>query len=340
VTAAAARVTLPRMAWSELIAMSVAAGGPIDVRRAAPACGLTARAVRDRARREAWWRPFRHIVAAPGTAIDGTAWAGAAALHARGHSGDPARDVAAITRNSALAVLGIQRSYPTRAEVTIRSERVLAPHPRLLVVRSSLLTPADVRQVDGGPAVVVGPALLRDLAAVRDRAGLRRAAIDLAHAGYVDLDSLPAFLAAHPTFPGRPVLRQVAADLLGAGRTDSPFELEVRERLADDGIPLDRGQVPLPGPERLHLDLGILAIRFGIELHGFGYHADRQDLDRDAARANAVALLDDGWKVLHATWSVLSEGWDAFSAQVRQAITSQAQRHLGASWPTAAHLRG
>ncbi len=326
------------MSWAQLIAMSVAAGGPIDVRRAAPACGLTPRAVRDRARREGWWRPFRDIVAGPGAAQDGAAWARAAALHGQGRRGDPATDIAAVTRDTALAVMDVQRSFPTRVQLAIHADRALAPHPRLAVVRSALLTPEDVRGVNG-IATVAGPALLRDLAAVRDRDALRRAAIDLAHAGHVDLDQLPTFLTAHPTFPGRGILRQVAADLLGAGRTDSPFEFEVRQRLASDGIQLDRGQVPLPGPHRRHLDLGIVVIRFGIELHGFGFHAQRRDLERDAARANAVALLDDGWTVLHATWSVLSEGWQAFVAQVRQAITTQSQRYLGTDWPAATHLR-
>jgi hypothetical protein len=327
------------MGWAQLIAMSVAAGGPIDVRRAAPTCDLTPRAVRDRARREDWWRPFRHIVAVPGTQRDGRAWARAVALHAAGQTDRPSLDLAAITRSSALAVLGIHRSFPSRVDVAIRAERVLAPHPRLLVVRSSWLTPDDVREIDGVP-VVVGPALLRDLATVRDRNGLRSAAIDLAHAGFLDLRAVPGFLHEHPSFPGRPLLRQVAHDLLGAGRTDSPFELEVRERLADDGIFLDRGQVPLPGPRRIHLDLGILAIRFGIELLGFGVHARRRDLDRDAQRTNAIAMLDDDWRVLHATWSVLADGWDGFVEQVRSAIAAQSRRHLSIDWPQRSHLRG
>ena len=326
------------MGWEHVVAASVAAGGPIDVRAVAATCGVTPRAILRRATREGWERPFPYVVAVAGTRMDGRAWACAAVLHATGGTGDPARDLAAITRGSALALLGVTRSYPTRSEVVIPAHRVLTPHPRLTVVRSRRLRTEDVAEQDGVP-VVVGPALLGDLAAVRDQVGLRRAAIDLAHAGVVDLDALPAFLAAHPPFPGKPRLRQVAADLLGAGRTDSPFEYEVRTRLADEGIPLDRGQVPLPGPQRLHLDLGILAIRFGIELHGFGFHAHRRDLERDTARANAVALLGDGWKVLHATWSVLGDGWGRFVDDVRQAITSQAQRHLGVAWPTAAHLR-
>ncbi len=331
--------TLRTMGWERVVAASMAAGGPVHVRAVVALAGMQPRSVLRRADRDGWLRPFPLVIALPGTRMDGRAWALAAVLHATGQREDPVTDLAALTRSSALALLGIQRSFPSRTDVAIHGARVLESHPRLLVVRSRLLTPDDVRLIDGVP-VVVGPALLRHLAAVRDRDGLRRATIDLAHAGFVDLQALPAYLAAHPGFPGRQTLRQVADDLLGAGRTDSPFELEVRERLSDEGILMDRGQVPLPGPQRLHLDLGILAIRFGIELHGFGFHAQRRDLERDAARTNAIAMLDDDWRVLHATWSVLAEGWEAFVEQVRSAIAAQSQRHLGLAWPQRAHLRG
>jgi hypothetical protein len=327
------------MGWVQLIETSVAAGGPIDVRAAAPACGLSVRAVRDRCRRECWWRPYPNIVSVPGTRRDGLAWAKAATLHAAGNHGDPQRDLAALTRTSALALLGLQRTFPTRTEVVIDARRVLRSASRLQIVRSRRVRSEELEERDGVP-VVIGTALLRDLSAVRTRAALRSVAIDLAKAGVVDLDVMPAFLQAQPTFPGKSRLRQVAADLLGAGRTDSPFELEVRERLADEGIVLDRGQVPLPGTRGIHLDLGILAIRFGIELNSLGHHGARAELDRDASRANAIAALDDDWRVLHATWSVLSDGgWEPFVEQARQVITAQSRRHLGTSWPCAADLR-
>ncbi len=331
--------TLRRMGWERVVAASMAAGGPVHVRTVAALAGMQPRSVVRRSERDGWWRPFPSVIALPGTPTDGGAWARAAVLHATGQRGDPATDLAALTRSSALAMLGIQRSFPTRVEVAVPAARMVRPRDRLVVVRSRLLTPQDVASPDGVP-VLVGLALLRDLAAVRDRDGLRRAAIDLAQIGLVDLQALPALLAAHPNFPGRPTLRRIAADLLGAGRTDSPFELEIRERLAGEGIELDRGQVPLPGPRPIHLDLGILAIRFGIELHGFGYHARRRDLDRDAARANAIAMLDDDWRVLHATWSVLTDGWGAFVHQVRSAIAAQSRRHLDVAWPPSSSLRG
>src|SRR5690606_2402391 len=107
-------------------------------------------------------------VAVPGTPRDGRARALAAALHARGRTGDPERDVAAVTRESALAVLGILRTYPTTTTVAVPSARALAPRARLDVVRSAWLRPDDVIEHAGVPAVT-GAALVRHLAAVRDR---------------------------------------------------------------------------------------------------------------------------------------------------------------------------
>lgn len=329
--------TLSTMSWDQVIAASVAAGGPVDVRTVAAEVGMSTRAIHRRAASGGLGRPFPGIIVAPGWRMDGRTWALAGALHATGRSGDPSRDVAAVTRGSALALLGVQRSFPTRVEVVVAARRTVRPQPRLEVVRSRLLRPSDVGERDGVP-VVVGCPLLRDLAAVRELTPLRDAAIDLAKAGIVDLEELPGFLAAQPPFPGKPRLRQVAADLLGAGRTDSPFELQVRQRLADDGIPLDRGQIPIPTPMGIHVDLGIRAIRFGIECVSLAFHSTRTDLERDAVRANEIASVPDDWRVLHATWSVLGEGWSRFVEQVREVVAAQSLRHLDRPWPGPEHL--
>jgi very-short-patch-repair endonuclease len=194
-----------------------------------------------------------------------------------------------------------------------------------------------VSEHDGVP-IVTGAALVRDLAAVRDRAGLRTALIDLAHAGHVDLASLPGELAAVSRFPGAPVARAALADLNAAGRTDSPLELKVRRGLGRDGITLDRGQVPVPGT-RINLDLGIAVIRFGIEVDSLSHHGARTSLERDATRANVVAATGEGWQVLRATWWTLGDGWAAFVSQVRRVIEVQSQLHLGLPWPPPDVLR-
>jgi hypothetical protein len=325
------------MVWKQVVTASITAGGPVDVRALASDLQLPTRTILRWATRAGVERPFPGVIVAPGWQMEGCAWAKAAVLYATGRTGHPSHDVAAVTRGSALALLGIMRSYPTRVEVVIPATRSVRARPRLTLVRSRLLRPSDVGERDGVP-VVVGCPLLRDLAPVRDLAALRNVTIDLAKAGIVDLDDLPGFLAAQPTFPGKPRLRQVAADLLGVGRTDSPFELQVRERLADDDIPLDRGQVPIPTPMGIHVDLGIRAIRFGLECVSLAFHSTRADLERDAMRANEIASIPDDWRVLHATWSVLGEGWSRFVDLVREVIAAQSRRHLHQPWPGPEHL--
>jgi hypothetical protein len=326
------------MGWRDVFGYATSMGGVVEVHAAARAGGVTARAIRDRANREGWWRPFHDVLGLPGRTVDARAWAIAATLHAAGRTGDAGRDLAALTRGSALAVLGAQRHHPTRVAVALPAWRAIRPHPRLEVVRSRLIGPADVR-VHAGVPILSGAALLRDLAAVRPLDDLRAIAIDLLQAGHLDLGSVRADLAATPTYPGRSRVRQVLRDLTEVGRTDSPFEWQVRARLTAEGVHLDRGQVPLPNGSGIHLDLGILAIRFGIELDSFGYHASRQALDRDAARANAVAMLGDDWRVLHVTWAMFEHRWSQLVAQIRAVIAAQAQRHLGTAWPAPSDLR-
>jgi hypothetical protein len=325
------------MGWCDVLAASVAARGPVLVRAASSSSGVSVRAIRARARREGWWQPYPDVIAVPGSPQDGRAWALAAALHAAGRTGDADRDLAAVTRSSALAVLGLQRSYPTRTTVVVPASRWLAARDRLVVLRSTLLRPDDVVVHDGVP-VTTGFALVRDLAAVRERAALRRAVVDLAHAGHVDVDRLAATLVGSRRFRGIAIARAAIADLVGAGRTDSPLEFDVRTGLAAAGIPLDRGQVAIPRTA-IHVDLGIAAIRFGIEVDSLAHHGDRRSLERDAARANLIAEAEADWRVLHATWATLGEGWDRFVAQVREVVAAQARRHLGLPWPPPSAIR-
>ncbi len=353
------------MSWSDVIAICVASGGPAHVRSAAAGAGLDVRSVVRRTGREGWPEaPFPGVLIPPGTVLDGRGWATAAIAYATRGSFDahaavpapasgrcssegsgggpfailPTLDApVALTRSSALAHLGVLRSYPSRVELVVSESRGIRPTRRLVASRSRLLLPEDIVLHDGLP-VLRGAPLLRELASVRDRASLRAIAIDLTQAGWLVPEDLPSWLACQPRFPGKARLREVMTDLVGAGRTDSSLEYQVRQGLRAADIPLDRGQVPLPGG-RQHLDLGVLAIRFGIELAGFAFHHRRADLTRDAQRANAVAALEDDWRVLHATWDVLERGWADFVEQIRDVVGAQSRRHLGIAWPRPEHLR-
>ena len=89
----------------------------------------------------------------------------------------------------------------------------------------------------------------------------------------------------------------------------------------------------------LHLDLGIAAIRFGIDADSMLAHATRDQLRADVRRSNQLARVDDDWRVLRATWDDLHAGWEDLVAVVREVVSAQARRHLGVPWPTPADVR-
>jgi hypothetical protein len=320
-------------------------GGLATVPVLVAATGNQPRTIRRHAARLGCWQPFPSVVGLPRPTPSRRDRIHAAVLHAAGTTGEASRDLVAVTRVSALHLLGLAAAAPTRVQLVVPRERAVRPHPRLDVTRSAFLRPADVT-VSSRIPLLRGGALLRDLAAVRDLERLRADAIDLLHRRWCSLEDLIDLVERDRGFRGRRRLAQVATELAAVGRVDSVLEFEARRRFSAAGIHFDRGQVVVPpaGDGRwatpIHLDLGIAAIRFGIEVDSMAFHSSPGDLRRDAARANRVAAQLDDWRVLHLTWADLQETWAAFVALTRQVIGDQARRHLGRDWPTEGDLRG
>lgn len=315
------------MTWMDVIAASVAEG-PLHVEDAAGIGGVSARTVRRRAASEGWWRPYRDVLAVPGTVRTGAARARAATLQLR-YAGPDRSHLVAATGATALALLGVGRAFPSRIEVAVTPDRRLAVDPTVRLLRTGLLHGGDVVARAGVPTVV-GASLAAHLAADRDVGALRGALIDLRTAGLVDVEEVDALVARVRRFPGRGRLRQALAALAEVGRVDSPWEFDVRARFAAEGILFDRGQVRLPGRAGLHADLGIAALRVAVELDSYAHHRSRRDLERDARRANEVAVAGEDWRVVHVTWAMARDDWPGVVAQVRSVIASQAARLVSA----------
>jgi hypothetical protein len=322
------------MAWTDVLRYATAAGGIIHLRDAVTLASTTPSSVTRRARADGWARPFPGVLAVPGVELTPALRVRAAILSYGSLDADADADVGprvAATRDTALAVYGIQRSFPTQVQLAVDAARRLAARAGVQQILSRGLSEPQLVQRDG--ITVVRPAtLLRQLAPVRGDDALREAAIALLAAREVELGEVAAELEHHTTFVGRPRLRAVLSELEAAGRTDSGLELRVRTELLAAGIPLDRGQVHVPGT-RLHLDLGIAAIRFGIEVDSFAFHASPRALDRDAARRNLIARIAPEWAVLHVTWAMVTRGWPAFLGQVRDVVRAQSRRHLEVDGP-------
>ena len=320
-----------------------ARGGLTTVADLAHGAGCSPRAVRRQADRHGWWCPLPDVVGLPRARPSARDRIHAAALQVAGRTGDPERDLVAVTRVSALYLLGLAASAPTKVDLVVPAWRYVASDARLAVTRSSHLTAADITTTANIPVVRPAP-LLRDLAAIRDVDRLRLDAIDLLRGTPVTLDDVEAVLAHGSSFPGSGRLRRVVQDLRSTGRVDSALEYQARQRFRAAGIGFDRGQVHVPAPNgglgdwSMHLDLGIAAIRFGIEVDSFAYHSGPDALRRDAERANRLALCPEDWRVLHLTWWDLQERWTAFLEMTRMVIAAQSERHLGRPWPAATDL--
>jgi hypothetical protein len=308
------------MGWSEVIAYCQAHGGVATSVAAAHAGGLHPTTVQRRAAAEGWPRPFPEVLVLPGTALDGGGLARAAATWI----GPPV----AITRWTAAERYGLVSSAPTRVAAVIPAGRSRIAHPRLELVPSRGFGLEQVRSIGGVPCVRPDR-LVRDLAAVVDHERLRDLVIDLVQRRVVTLHQLVRAHAATPTYRGRGTVGRILEELGAAGRTDAGSELRFRRKLTAAGVLLDRGQIEVPcrAGRTLHLDLGIAALRFAIEVESMLAHATRSQLRTDVLRFNALTALDDDWRVLRATLEDLSPTrWPAFLALVREVIAAQEAR--------------
>lgn len=127
------------------------------------------------------------------------------------------------------------------------------------------------------------------------------AAVELAARGVqrrrLEVDDLARWADEHPHAPGIELLRLVAARLRQQGRTDSPFERDVRDYLvANDVIPYP-GTYPLRvgGIIIARLDIAFPPWRVYVEADGFGWHSLHQQLRADHVRQNEIAATGQDW---------------------------------------------
>ena len=321
--------------WRDFFTYAADLGGPVRVDTAAAAAGLTVGRIRGRADREGWWRPYRDVVAPPGTPVRPETWALAALARARGPRPDAPEPVA-LTRWSAAAAYGVHRSWPTAVQLLVADHRRLRAGRRFAPVRARGDVADGFRRTGTHDLTVVSASrLVCDLAAVTEVARLTTLTIDLVQQRHLRLEELEALLLARPRFAGRPRVVAVLQRLGEVGRVDSGTELEFRRRLVAAGIPLDAGQVRVECRDGvpIHFDLGIAHLFLGLEIQSMLAHATRAQLLADTRRANELTRLPDVWRVVRATVEDLDDRWPDFLALVRETVAEQSRRFLGRSWP-------
>ncbi|MBW3604765.1 MAG: hypothetical protein KY460_07615 [Actinobacteria bacterium] len=281
--------------------------------RLAPRFGLTKRAIEARADREAWPQPYDGVVLIPGAAWD---------HHTNLIAAQEALRADAAARGlSAAWLYGLIPRPPALPHLLIpHHQRVRAPIG--LIRRSRHVTPEDGAMLDG--ILTLTPTFWLISMSAQTRADdLLAFALDARQRRLIDVGRVAQRLEYMPRVPGRATLRQVLARLSADG-SDSLFEAKVRDRLLAADLEPSSGPLTVmtTSGRTVHLDIAFPGERVAVECHGFLAHSSRRQLNTDARRDNAVALLDD-WLVLKLTWDRFMHDWDGFLDELRAALAGR-----------------
>lgn len=222
-----------------------------------------------------------------------------------------------VTAATALRLLGASIPRPSHPVVVVFHGR-RGPMPRGIDVRRSrTLELADLRPIDGTPAVTPERAFL-DLAAMQPVDVLREALIDARQRRIVSPERVAERAELARGMTGRPRLLAAVRDVTASG-ADSPFTAMVQSALVRAGLRPDPHPrvVPVTG-RTLHPDITFASGRVAIECDSLAFHSDQRALDMDARKHNAYRL--SGWTALRITWRRYQRDLDGFVSEVRRAL--------------------
>ena len=175
------------------------------------------------------------------------------------------------------------------------------PHTGVVVHHTSQWDDTITRRHEDLP--VTSPArTLRDLAFTFDARQLTHAMAAAVRRGLVDLDELQQLAVPSCGVTGIATYRGALATLLRDGRTDSPFEGDVRHVVHGAGFR------PAPGPHGIELegrvvgwvDIAFIEQRVGLECDSRAWHSDPLQFERDRVKHNDALRAD--WRILRITY--------------------------------------
>lgn len=194
------------------------------------------------------------------------------------------------------------------------------------LVHRNELSPAQITVVQSIPVTTL-PRTFLDLAATVSPARVEEALDDALNRGLVSARQIRASLTgAGRGRPGVGLLRSLIEARDGGPVPESVFETRLLRALTAAGLPRPAIQHPVVdagGAFVARLDFAYPGARVGIEADGHRWHARRLRFRRDRARWNALMLL--GWRLIHVTWTDLSERPDGVVAAVEQALSESTQ---------------
>jgi hypothetical protein len=204
-----------------------------------------------------------------------------------------------VTGPTAGAILGLRRMPPTsELHFSVRHGNRLPPRVGVHYRQSTSIRPSDrVARLDG-ITIASGARLAFDLAADLRQLDHLSVIEQLLHQRMVTTDQLVAIerRLGHPARPGSGVFLRTLRSLGGARPSQSHPEVVVLEALRRRGVPVERQvAVVLGNGSRLHVDLGVEAARWGVELDIHPEHRSVDGSANDARRRRQLHLR--AWQV-------------------------------------------
>ncbi|MFV0307423.1 MAG: type IV toxin-antitoxin system AbiEi family antitoxin domain-containing protein [Desertimonas sp.] len=203
-----------------------------------------------------------------------------------------------VTGPTAAKLAGLRRQ-PRSSELhfTVRHGARLDPEPGVRYHQTTQLPARDRLIRPDGIAVASWPRLAFDLATHLFPLDLRSVIEQMVSMGLttiVELQRIEARLG-HPRRAGSGDFARVLATLSTGGHQDSHPEVELLAALERRGVPAV-AQVPVGCPGwTAHVDLGVPAVRWGVELDIHPEHRSVEGHARDARRRRAMHAV--GWEI-------------------------------------------
>ncbi|MGI8575461.1 MAG: type IV toxin-antitoxin system AbiEi family antitoxin [Egibacteraceae bacterium] len=266
-----------------------------------------------RAEREAWRHPYPGVVCVPGSSWNHKTQLAAVQQHLGPR--------AAAGGQSAAWLYGLVPRAPSRPHLLLpHAQRVKTDG--IFVRRSRHVEDQDRIALDG--LSVLTPTFWSiSMAATTDGESLRASIIDLRQRRRLVLARVWSRLETLPHVPGRRRLLRILTQLDADG-SDSVFEFQVRRRLEDIGVypAAAPWRVVVAGGRAVHLDIAFVRERVAIECIGFIAHSSRSQLNSDARRENALAMMNE-WLILKLTWDRFLHDWEGFVRELRAALAAR-----------------
>jgi very-short-patch-repair endonuclease len=193
---------------------------------------------------------------------------------------------------------------------------------KLFTVHRVLLLPKFDVTVRLGIPVTTPTRTLIDLASVAEENLVEEALDDLLRRRLVIHDRVRRRLAALGRRPGVGLIRSLLdAREPGATVPQSVFETKFFKFLKRGGLPepVLQYHVRFESGRNAFIDFAYPDCMLAIETDGKAPHYGRRNEERDRTRHNALTAL--GWRVLHITWSDLTERPDETLARIKAALT-------------------